>query len=613
MPLDFPNSPALNQVFTAGTASWQWDGTKWTAVSSTSTSGYLPLSGGTMTGPLNYTSTGGTTSRSAQNRGSDIVNVLDFGAKLDGTTNDSAAFNSARAYAHSLVGSAGGGVIEVPHGHKNVLGTVTYSAPGMLWRLNGLTDPTGTVPSTNVASGDPVESVFNSGKYLGRVDPAAAALGPVLRVDYTGQGPGSGVLWANFNGSNSGNMNTYGVLSTITQNQTGTGQQCGLASTVTRTAGGTDLFSLWTQIKDLSGVPSSSHGHVFVGYELDMNANGPELDAAGTFDPGNGALCGMLIDAIGNQPAAWAANHAYTVPTTIQPVTPNGYVYVLQTAGKSDVTEPVWPTAAGTVADGTCVWAYGTTQKLQVSRAFDVGTRAGTNASFGSALILHAPIYDAAIELSTGSLDTVTNPNAAAIRLAADMPIDWSGNVTLAGQNKHITTYNSTAAAWQYVANGTTLISAADSGVVALGGKVTLAAGSASFGAPIVPMIDNTTTLGQSALRWTVVYAANGTINTSDVRLKRDIAPLPSCLDIVDAIDPITFRWKDSADDARTHWGFDGQAVRDVMGADFAGVVNPADNDEDGPVGLASHELIPVLWRAIKELRAEVEALRGGV
>ena len=29
--IDFPNNPTLNQVFTSGNKSWQWDGVKWIA------------------------------------------------------------------------------------------------------------------------------------------------------------------------------------------------------------------------------------------------------------------------------------------------------------------------------------------------------------------------------------------------------------------------------------------------------------------------------------------------------------------------------------------------------------------------------------------------------
>ena len=34
MPLNFPNSPSLNQIYTSGSNSWKWDGTVWNAISS---------------------------------------------------------------------------------------------------------------------------------------------------------------------------------------------------------------------------------------------------------------------------------------------------------------------------------------------------------------------------------------------------------------------------------------------------------------------------------------------------------------------------------------------------------------------------------------------------
>lgn len=52
---------------------------------------FLPLS------PSPITATGSTTSRSMQDRLSEVVNVKDFGARGDGTTNDTAAFNAAMA------------------------------------------------------------------------------------------------------------------------------------------------------------------------------------------------------------------------------------------------------------------------------------------------------------------------------------------------------------------------------------------------------------------------------------------------------------------------------------------------------------------------------------
>jgi hypothetical protein len=49
--LDFPSSPTTGQIFTAPNGStWMWDGVKW--VSTSAGAAYLPLTGGTLTGPL---------------------------------------------------------------------------------------------------------------------------------------------------------------------------------------------------------------------------------------------------------------------------------------------------------------------------------------------------------------------------------------------------------------------------------------------------------------------------------------------------------------------------------------------------------------------------------
>jgi hypothetical protein len=53
MSLDFPASPTVGQIYTSSPQEWVWDGVKWTALNSTgSLSDFLPLTGGTMTGGL---------------------------------------------------------------------------------------------------------------------------------------------------------------------------------------------------------------------------------------------------------------------------------------------------------------------------------------------------------------------------------------------------------------------------------------------------------------------------------------------------------------------------------------------------------------------------------
>jgi hypothetical protein len=48
--IDFPNSPTVGQQFTAAGVTWTWDGTKWTGNGLNTP--YLPLAGGTLSGPL---------------------------------------------------------------------------------------------------------------------------------------------------------------------------------------------------------------------------------------------------------------------------------------------------------------------------------------------------------------------------------------------------------------------------------------------------------------------------------------------------------------------------------------------------------------------------------
>jgi hypothetical protein len=52
MPLNFPDSPTLNQIYTSGSNSWQWDGTVWNAISSS-----LIVSSYGPTGPTGATGT----------------------------------------------------------------------------------------------------------------------------------------------------------------------------------------------------------------------------------------------------------------------------------------------------------------------------------------------------------------------------------------------------------------------------------------------------------------------------------------------------------------------------------------------------------------------------
>ena len=108
------------------------DGVTYGRLNGTTWTGVLPLTGGTVAGPLNYTATGGTTMRDARDRAAEVVNVKDFGAKGDGVTDDTAAVTAAAA----AVAANGGGVLYFPAGRYLMSGAV-YLASNTTARGDG--------------------------------------------------------------------------------------------------------------------------------------------------------------------------------------------------------------------------------------------------------------------------------------------------------------------------------------------------------------------------------------------------------------------------------------------------------------------------------------------
>jgi len=152
-------------------------------------------------------------------------------------------------------------------------------------------------------------------------------------------------------------------------------------------------------------------------------------------------------------------------------------------------------------------------------------------------------------------------------------------------------------------------------------------------GSLFYPQTDNVCGLGTSTQRWTTIYGyyagATGTRFTngyytnitstnavtvdSDERWKEDISDTYG-LSLVQSIPARSFKWrKDSgrADGVR-HSGFVAQEFRDKLQdlgiTDTAIVRYDKENDE---YGLATGELIPILWTAVQELSAKVAALEA--
>jgi len=138
------------------------------------------------------------------------------------------------------------------------------------------------------------------------------------------------------------------------------------------------------------------------------------------------------------------------------------------------------------------------------------------------------------------------------------------------------------------------------------------ASGAITIGATIRPATDNAVALGGSGARWSAVWAATGTIATSDVRQKTDVEPSDLGLDFILALEPVRYRWKEGK---RIHYGLIAQQVRTALTgigiADFGGYVKADPADEASEQGLRYAEFIAPLISAVQVLAARVEALEG--
>lgn len=86
------------------------------------------------------------------------------------------------------------------------------------------------------------------------------------------------------------------------------------------------------------------------------------------------------------------------------------------------------------------------------------------------------------------------------------------------------------------------------------------------------PGADNTYNLGLSSFRWAQIYAAIGTINTSDERAKQDIEAVPDeWLDAWGEVEWLRYKFRDAVEEkgtaARWHIGLVAQRVRDIFAA----------------------------------------------
>ena len=165
-------------------------------------------------------------------------------------------------------------------------------------------------------------------------------------------------------------------------------------------------------------------------------------------------------------------------------------------------------------------------------------------------------------------------------------------------------------------------------------------------GTEFIPRADNTTTFGKTGFRWSAVWAANGTIQTSDPRTKKEIVDSPLGLDFINLLRPVAYKFKVGGSEIigerevtpakldpetgevvesavvesvlrekpgkRQHFGFltteVKQALDDLGNVDFGGYIKTDMADQESEEALRYDEFIAPLVKAVQQLSATVTA-----
>lgn len=129
------------------------------------------------------------------------------------------------------------------------------------------------------------------------------------------------------------------------------------------------------------------------------------------------------------------------------------------------------------------------------------------------------------------------------------------------------------------------------------------------------PTNTNQVSLGSTHFRYTEVWATNGTIQTSDLRKKKNITNLTESLSKVMELRPVSYQWNSGQDQESVHLGFIAQELEKVIPEVIVyneQKLTESDgrvSDDDTTYGVKYSELIPVLVKAIQDQQDAIQKL----
>ena len=104
---------------------------------------------------------------------------------------------------------------------------------------------------------------------------------------------------------------------------------------------------------------------------------------------------------------------------------------------------------------------------------------------------------------------------------------------------------------------------------------------------------------------------ANGTINTSDKRWKKNIEDSDLGLSFINSVRPVKYNFKSDKQNSKLKYGIVAQEVIEVLKAidreDFAGI----ETDDPDRLGADYVQFVAPLIKAVQELSAQVEELKN--
>jgi hypothetical protein len=114
------------------------------------------------------------------------------------------------------------------------------------------------------------------------------------------------------------------------------------------------------------------------------------------------------------------------------------------------------------------------------------------------------------------------------------------------------------------------------------------------------------------------IGAPSGTniYNASDIRLKQNVSTITYGLNTISLLNPIKFNWVDgfeSTEDGKDMLGFVAQEVQTIIPEaveSFGGDINLNGTTIDNPLRVNEKFIIPILVKAIQELKAEIDILK---